>query len=100
MSLSIFTNWGVGVINGYTHKENGLPNDIKYGTIGLTTCLSIFKGIGHLEPSSILSRNISNIPLGQRLAGLCIGIPLLIGANFCLGHGMGKAIRYAKDNSK
>jgi dUTPase len=29
MLFPIFTNWAVGVINGYKHKENGLPNDIR-----------------------------------------------------------------------
>lgn len=30
MSLSLFTNWAVGLINGYKQTDGGLPNNIKY----------------------------------------------------------------------
>ena len=37
---------------------------------------------------------------GQKLAGLFIGVPLVMGMNFCVGHHMGKAIRYAEDDER
>lgn len=95
MSFTIFTNWAVGVINGYKQKENGLPNGIKYGTIGITTFTSIIKVWGNLNTPAI-----SNIPPGQKLAGLFIIVPFLMASNFCVGHHMGKALRYAEDGPK
>lgn len=93
-SLSLFTNWAVGLINGYKQKENGLPNGIKYGTMGLTTAIGMFKGLGNFDVP-----NLSHITAGQKLFGLFVGVPLVIGANFCVGHHMGKAIRWAEDDS-
>jgi hypothetical protein len=99
MSFTLFTNWAVGVINGYKQKENGLPNNIKYGTIGLSTFMTMFKTLGYLD-TPVYKKFISATTPGQKLAGLFIGIPLIMGTNFCVGHHMGKAIRYAEDDSR
>jgi hypothetical protein len=89
MSLSIFTNWAVGAINGYKQKENGLPNGIKYGTLGLSTLVGTIKVLGsEFSPS---------VRPAHRLAGIFIGVPVLVGTTFCLGHHLGKAVRYAED---
>ncbi len=93
-SLSLFTNWAVGVINGYKQKENGLPNGIKYGTMGLTTAIGMFKGLGNFDTPTL-----SHITAGQKLFGVFVAVPIVIGANFCVGHHMGKAIRWAEDDS-
>ena len=95
MSLSLFTNWAVGVINGYKQKENALPNGIKYGTIGVTTTVAMIKTLADFD-----TPNIIKMTSGQKLAGLFIGVPLVMGMNFCVGHHMGKAIRYAEDDER
>jgi hypothetical protein len=95
MSLSLITNWAVGLINGYKQQENGLPNSIKYGTMGLTSASCIFKILGEFD-----IHTINRLSLGSKLTGVCIVIPLLVGTNFCIGHHLGKAIRYADDDFK
>lgn len=94
MSLSIFTNWAVGLINGYKQKENGVPNGIKYGTMGITTSIAMIKTLAEFDSPNII--RVGATP-GQKLAGLFIGVPLVMGMNFCVGHHMGKAIRWAED---
>lgn len=89
MFLSLFTNWTVGLFNGYKQKENGLPNGLKYGTMGLATITTMFQTLGNFESV--------NTPR-QKIATLFIIVPLLIGTNFCVGHHMGKTIRYLADN--
>jgi hypothetical protein len=95
MSLSLFTNWAVGLINGYKQKENGLPNDIKCGTIGVTTTIAMIKTLANFD-----TPNIIKMTSGQKMAGLFIGVPLVMGMNFCVGHHMGKAIRWAEDDER
>jgi hypothetical protein len=95
MSLSLFTNWAIGLINGYKQKENGLPNDIKYGTIGVTTTVAMIKTLANFD-----TPNIIKMTSGQKLAGLFIGVPLVMGMNFCVGHHMGKAIRWVEDDER
>jgi hypothetical protein len=95
MSLSLFTNWAVGLINGYKQKENGLPNGIKYGTIGVTTGVAMLRTLANFD-----TPNIIKMTSGQKMAGLFIGVPLLMGTNFCVGHHMGKAIRWAEDDPR
>lgn len=100
-SLSIFTNWAVGLINGYKQKENGLPNGIKYGTIGVTTATAMIKTLAHWDtPVKVTNNFISSAPTpGQKLFGLFIGVPFVMAMNFCTGHHMGKAIRWSEDDS-
>jgi hypothetical protein len=95
MSLSLITNWAVGLINGYKQKENGLPNDIKYGTLGVTTFVAMLKTLGNFDAPSVV-----RMTTGQKMAGLFIGVPLVMGTNFCVGHHMGKAIRWAEDEPR
>ncbi len=90
----MFTNWSVGLLNGYNVKEGGVPNGIKYGTMGLTTFAGMIKVLGNMD-----NVKINHITGGQKLAGLFIGVPLVVGTNFCVGHHMGKAIRWTRDNN-
>lgn len=92
MSFPIFTNWAVGLLNGYKQKENGLPNSIKYGTMGITTLTGMLKVLGNFDKHT----NTTRTP-GQLAGVLLLGVPLAIGTNFCLGHHMGKAIRYVEN---
>ena len=91
MSLPLITTWLTGAINGYTLKEDGLPANIKYSVMGLTTGIHIIKGFGQIK--------LPVVKPGSTLAGLFIGIPLVIGVNFCVGNYLGKAIRYAEDKN-
>jgi hypothetical protein len=91
-SFSIFTNWAVGLINGYKQKDNGLPNDIKYGTMGITTFASMMRTLANFDAPEVIRATS-----GQKMAGLFIGVPLVMATNFCVGHHLGKAIRYAED---
>jgi len=100
MSLSLFTNWAVGLINGYKQKENGLPNGIKYGTMGITTSVAMFKTLANWDTPSAKNLLSSTITPGQKLFGLFVGVPLVMGMNFCVGHHMGKAIRFAEDDER
>jgi hypothetical protein len=102
MSLSLFTNWAVGLINGYKQKENGLPSGIKYGTMGITTSVAMFKTLANWDtPAKVTNGFISAVPTpGQKLFGLFVGVPLVMGMNFCVGHHMGKAIRFAEDEPR
>ena len=99
MSLSLFTNWAVGVINGYKKKDNGLPANIKYSTLGITTTIGIFKTMANWDTPSAKNVISSTLTPRQKVGGLLIGVPLAMGMNFCVGHHMGKAIRWAKDDS-
>jgi hypothetical protein len=92
-SFSLFTNWAVGVLNGYKQKENGLPNSIKYGTMGVTTAVAMIKTLGNFD-----APNVVRATGGQKLAGLFIAVPILMSTNFCVGHHLGKAVRYAEDD--
>jgi hypothetical protein len=89
MSLSIFTNWAVGAINGYKQKENGLPNGIKYGTLGLSTLVGMAKVLGTEFSQSVRP--------AHKLAAGFIAMPVIVGTTFCLGHHLGKAVCYAED---
>ena len=95
VSLSLFSNWAVGLINGYKQKDNGLPNGIKYGTMGITTLSTVVKALGNFDKP-----NIMKMTSGQKLGGLFIGIPFIMATNFCVGHHLGKAIRYAEDEPR
>jgi len=100
MSLSLFTNWAVGLINGYKQKENGLPSGIKYGTMGVTTSVAMIKTLANWDTPSAKNLLSSTITPGQKLFGLFVGVPLVMGMNFCVGHHMGKAIRFAEDDER
>jgi hypothetical protein len=92
-SLSLITNWAVGIINGYKQKENGLPNGIKYGTIGVTSVATMMRALANIP-------SIPKITPGQSMAGIFIGVPFIIGTNFCVGNYLGKALRYAEDDQR
>ena len=99
MSLSLFTNWAVGLINGYKQTDGGLPNNIKYGTMGITTSVAMIKTLGNWDTPVAKNMMSATITPGQKLFGLFIGVPIVMGMNFCVGHHMGKAIRWSEDDS-
>ena len=87
-----FTSWCVGLINGYKHRENGLPNDIKYGTIGITSFMEGIKIMAKLDKPLLAATT----PM-QKGFIFFILTPFIVSSNFCVGHHMGKAIRYGED---
>ncbi len=93
MSLSLFTNWTVGVLNGYMQKDGGLPRGISYGTMGVTTFTMMIRMFGNLDETNV------NLSPRQKFVGMCIAAPLIIATNFCVGHHLGKAISYVKDKN-
>lgn len=92
MSLSIFTNWTTGILNGYSFKENGLPKGIIYGTLGVTTFANMVKVLANFN-----TPEIKYYSAGNKLASLFIGVPIMMGTSFCIGNFLGKAVRHVKD---
>ena len=88
-TLSLLTGWAVGTLNGY--KEGGLPNSIKYGTMGLVGGAHFINIIKH--------QAIKPVTPGQFLAAILIGPPIVSGFVFCLGHHFGKAIGYVSGSN-
>ena len=93
MSLSLFTNWTVGVLNGYKQKDGGLPRGISYGTMGVTTFTMMLRMFGKFEDVDV------KLSPRQKIVGICIAAPLIMATNFCVGHHLGKAISYVKDKN-
>ena len=85
MSISLISNWLIGVLNGYTSKENGLPTSIKYSTISIASMISGFRMIEPKMPPSLV------------LMSFFVVSPLMVGSLFCIGTQMGKGIRYIED---
>lgn len=77
------STFSVGVCNGY----KPLPRSIKYGTMGLTTGVSIIVSLVNINPSK------RPLNLGIHLALASIIIPFGVGSIFCLGNFVGKAIK-------
>lgn len=92
MIQGLFINWAVGAINGYKQKEKGLPADIKYGTIGVTSIASMLRVL-----PTINLRGLPRSALAQRYVTLFMGTSLVMGTNFYAGHHLGKALRYLDD---
>jgi hypothetical protein len=89
MSLSLFSNWGIGVLNGFNYKEDGISSKIKY------TAMSVSSVLFGLRAFSV--ENIPKLTPQQMLAVLFIGTPLAIGSSFCMGTQFGKALRDVED---
>lgn len=92
MTLSLFTNWATGVLNGYSLKDNGLPKGIIYGTLGVTTFANMVKVLGSFNAPEIKYHTA-----GNKLASVFIGVPIIMGTTFCIGNFFGKGIRHVKD---
>ncbi len=87
MNIPIYTTWIVGIINGYKIKNNGIPDSIKYGTLSLAAGVNI-----------VNTYITTKVKVNPRYMGSIIMIPIMIGANFCLGSHLGKAIQYVQYN--
>lgn len=86
MNLPIFATWAAGVLNGYQHKEGGIPTSNKYGILSISSALLIVTKIPEPLPKP-----------GVLIGGLVLGVPFAIGSSFCLGHLLGKSV-YHSDN--
>ncbi len=91
MSISFFTTWATGTLNGYTKQEGGIPASIKYGVMGLTTGLHTMRMWGHLLQEKPVIRGA--------FVGLMVAAPIIVGAVFCLGGYLGKAVRHVEDRA-
>jgi hypothetical protein len=72
----------VGILNGYASKEGGLPTNIKYGTMGLTTGVYALKVLG--DTSALTTRPVI------LATTLFVTVPALAGTTFCLGGYVGR----------
>ncbi len=90
MSLSVLSNWGIGILNGYSHKEGGIPTSIKYTAMSVTSFLHAMRILG---ASTSIKPNPSP---GLLLSSILIGTPLIMGASFCVGTHFGKAIEHVQ----
>jgi branched-subunit amino acid ABC-type transport system permease component len=90
MSLSLFSNWGIGILNGYKYKEDGISNKIKYTAMSVSSLL--------FGTRVIFEENIQKIPPKYLFTIFLVIAPLVIGSSFCVGTQFGKAIRDAEDN--
>ncbi len=91
MSLTWFSTWATGVLNGY-QKENPIPASYKYTIMGITGGVQIVKGLGS-QPTLILKPALL-------LPTLFIGVPLITGSVFCVGTMFGKTVRHLQDSKK
>jgi hypothetical protein len=80
------TSCGVGLLNGYSDKEGGLPNSVVHGVVGLSGLLG-----------SIASMRKNDFKCGSNLVALFISGPLVMSMYFGIGHFSGKAIRHTQD---
>lgn len=85
-SVPILSTWVVGIINGIKREET-LPNNIKYGTMGLSSGIMWFKLFYQVLPEHI-PKNIMT-----PLLSATVGAPFIIGTTFCLGTYAGRAFR-------
>ncbi len=98
MNIPLITNWAVGAINGYVQKENGLPNSIKYGTIGITTFMGMIKVWSKIDP--LKESLINSLTPRQKLLSFFIASSIVMTTQFYIGHHMGKAVRFAEDDPR
>lgn len=90
ISLSLFSNWGIGILNGYKYKEDGISNKIKYTAMSVSSLL--------FGTRIIFEENIQKLSPKYLFTTFLIVAPLVIGSSFCVGTQFGKAIRDAEDN--
>jgi hypothetical protein len=77
------SNWTIGAVNGYTYKNGGVTNDIKYGSMAMTGVLYFFQTFS--EPRTRFS-------LGLNLTTSLISSTILSGGTYCIGNYVGKAL--------
>jgi hypothetical protein len=92
LHLAAFSTWVIGALNGYTHKEKGIPASYSYTTMSLMTTTGIIRALG--------TQSLPITHPGSLMAGLFVGIPFMVGATFCTGTMMGKSIRHVKDSAE
>ncbi len=91
MSLTWFSTWATGVLNGY-QKENPIPASYKYTIMGITAAVNVVKALG--SQTTPIPKPALLLPT------LCIGVPLITGSVFCVGTMFGKSVRHLQDSKK
>lgn len=66
MTISIYTTWIVGTLNGYNIHKDGLPKSLIYGTIGLLTGVSMLNILSEIK-LPIIRGSLSSIFIGSLL---------------------------------
>ncbi len=89
-----FTNWCTGVLNGYRHKEQGLPNSIVYSVVGTSTVITMAKVMGSIDPP------LTSTSARQTMVGVFLGAPVVTGLTYFLGNQMGQAVRFVEDERR
>jgi len=88
-NLGHFTNFGVGLLNGIHNKQNGLPYNVKYTTLGVTSLMYAAKIIIETPKAELRLLN----PISKLFA-----ISFVTGSIFCLGTQLGKSFHIVNDN--
>ena len=91
MAYLPFTTWCTGFLNGYKHKEQGLPDSIVYSLLGTSTALGMMKSIGIIDT---MPKPIKPMPV---LIGFFVIVPAMTYATYFLGGQLGQAMRYVED---
>ena len=89
MSFLKLSNWLVGVANGYMPSGN-LPTETMAATVATSTAITTLGGL------DTLSKEIRKAPVVGTL-GSVVGISLVFGSIVFVGHQVGSALRYARN---
>ncbi len=89
LPISVFSTWATGILNGLQHNRERLPAAYSYTAMSLTTGIGMVKVLGSQQTP------ITNP--GGLLAGLFIGIPIMVGSIYCSGTMLGISIRHSQD---
>lgn len=91
MPILLFSTWASGALNGYQHKDDGIPASYKYTIMSLTTILNMGKVLAN-QPVPLPRTN-------NLLFSLFIGVPFITGSVFCTGNMIGKSVRYLEEKN-
>lgn len=81
-----FSSWGVGMMDGFSSKEGGIPNTVTYGVVGLS---GLFTGIASL-------RYVKPIRWSDLIGSMVAG-QVIMGTVYGVGNLSGHAIRHTRD---
>ena len=85
-SLCGISSWGVGIMDGFTSNEGGLPNTVVHGIVGLS---GVIAGIASLRYSKPIR--------GSDLMGSMVAGPVVMATVYGVGNLTGRAARHTTD---
>ena len=92
MSITLFTTWATGLFHGY--KQNGIPADLKWSILGLTTAVQSLKMLGK-TPVPLPMPQVLPVSLA-----IFVGSPIVVGTLFFTGKQFGKVIQSLEKEQK